>query len=114
MRTRTAVVVWANPIRLDPDDGLPPAIDADVRAPYSWPQAAAEQLRAAMGEEGEEIVSTTYERPVLVVLGRVEELTLGSGNDGNDPCRDNPPRGFKQTGPADFIQGQANLATCSA
>ena len=59
------------------------------------------------------MVSTTYERPVLLVLGRVEELTLSSGNDGNDPCRDNPPRGFKQTGPADFIQGQANLTTCS-
>jgi hypothetical protein len=61
---------------------------------------------------GEKVVSTTYERPVLVVLGRVEELTLAG--DGNDPCRDNPPRGYKQTGPADFIQGQANLATCSA
>jgi hypothetical protein len=40
------------------------------------------------------------------------ELTAASGNDGNDPCRDNPPRGPKQTGPADLIQGNANLTTC--
>jgi hypothetical protein len=54
-----------------------------------------------------------YEAPRLVVHGSVGTLTAASGNDGNDPCRDNPPRGFKQTGPADLIQGQANLATCS-
>jgi hypothetical protein len=56
-----------------------------------------------------------YERPKLVVLGSFAQLTLASGNDGNDPCRFNEPRGTnKQTGPADFIQGQANLTTCSA
>jgi hypothetical protein len=56
-----------------------------------------------------------YEAPRLIVHGSVEALTLqSSGNDGNDPCRDNPPRGDKQTGPADLILGQANLATCVA
>ena len=60
-------------------------------------------------------MSAVYERPELIVLGSVQDLTLASGNDGNDPCRFNSPRGtFKQTGPADMIQGQANLTTCSA
>jgi len=56
-----------------------------------------------------------YEAPRLIVHGSVEELTLASGNDGNDPCRFNEPRDeYKQTGAADYIQGQANLATCVA
>jgi hypothetical protein len=55
-----------------------------------------------------------YQAPQLYVHGSVEELTAASGNDGNDPCRFNKPRdSYKQTGPADYIQGQANLATCS-
>jgi hypothetical protein len=54
-----------------------------------------------------------YEAPTLVVYGTLTELTAASGNDGNDPCRFNDPRGtYKQTGAADLIQGQANLATC--
>jgi hypothetical protein len=58
----------------------------------------------------------SYEAPRITVLGSVQELTLqSSGNSGNDPCRSNDPRDvFKQTGPSDLIQGQANLATCSA
>lgn len=57
----------------------------------------------------------TYKAPRLIVHGSVEELTLASGNDGNDPCRFNKPRDeYKQTGTADYIQGQANLATCVA
>lgn len=60
-------------------------------------------------------MTAEYQRPQLLVLGSVAELTFASGNDGNDPCRWNNPRNtFKQTGPADLIQGQANLATCSA
>jgi hypothetical protein len=56
-----------------------------------------------------------YEAPRLIELGGFYDLTLASGNDGNDPCRFNDPRDtYKQTGLADFIQGQANLATCSA
>jgi hypothetical protein len=59
-------------------------------------------------------MASEYERPELTVVGGFRELTLASGNSGNDPCRFNNPRGtFKQTGPADFIQGQANLTTCS-
>jgi hypothetical protein len=59
-------------------------------------------------------MSAVYEKPVLVVLGAVKDLTFASGNSGNDGCRWNPPREtFKQTGPADLIQAQANLATCS-
>jgi hypothetical protein len=59
-------------------------------------------------------MSAVYEKPELVVLGNVEDLTFASGNSGNDGCRWNNPRDtFKQTGPADMIQGQANLATCS-
>jgi hypothetical protein len=54
-----------------------------------------------------------YEAPHIFDHGSLAKLTAQSGNDGNDPCRDNPPRGFKQTGPADFIQGNANLTTCS-
>lgn len=57
----------------------------------------------------------TYEAPALIDLGDFGALTLASGNSGNDPCRFNQPRDvFKQTGLADYIQGQANLATCSA
>jgi hypothetical protein len=58
----------------------------------------------------------TYEAPRLIVHGSVEALTLqSSGNSGNDPCRYNEPRDeYKQTGTADLIQGQANLATCVA
>ena len=60
------------------------------------------------------MTTAAYEKPTLVALGTVEELTFASGNSGNDPCRFNPPRDtFKQTGPADYIQGQANLTTCS-
>jgi len=57
-----------------------------------------------------------YEAPRLIVHGSVETLTLqSSGNSGNDPCRYNDPRDeYKQTGVADLIQGQANLATCVA
>lgn len=56
----------------------------------------------------------SYEAPRLFVHGSVETLTRGSGNSGNDPCRFNDPRDtFKQSGPADFIQGQANLQTCT-
>ena len=52
-----------------------------------------------------------YEPPRLIVHGSVETLTLQ--NSGNDPCRYNDPRdAYKQTGVADLIQGQANLATC--
>jgi hypothetical protein len=54
-----------------------------------------------------------YEPPRIQDHGSVKALTAQSGNDGNDPCRFNPPRGFKQTGPADYIQGNANLTTCS-
>jgi hypothetical protein len=55
-----------------------------------------------------------YESPRLYVHGSVGKLTAASGNDGNDPCRFNEPRdSYKQTGPADLIQGQANLTTCS-
>jgi hypothetical protein len=60
-------------------------------------------------------MSSGYEPPRLVLYGGFAELTLASGNDGNDPCRFNDPRGVnKQTGPADLILGQANLTTCSA
>jgi|1185.fasta_scaffold1274344_1 hypothetical protein len=56
-----------------------------------------------------------YEAPRLVELGGFSDLTLASGNSGEDPCRFSNPRDvYKQTGLADFIQGQANLATCSA
>lgn len=56
-----------------------------------------------------------YTAPRLVVHGSVESLTLqSSGNSGNDPCRFNNPRDtYKQTGAADLIQGEANLATCT-
>jgi hypothetical protein len=55
-----------------------------------------------------------YSPPRIFDHGTLVELTAQSpiGNDGNDPCRDNPPRGPKQTGPADLIQGNANLQTC--
>ncbi len=57
-----------------------------------------------------------YEAPQFIVHGSIESLTLqsqGGPPDGNDPCRDNPPRGFKQTGTADLIQGNAALETCT-
>ena len=53
-----------------------------------------------------------YERPQLLVLGSVSELTLA----GEDPCRFLPPADtYKQTGEADFLinQSQAGLTTCS-
>ena len=54
-----------------------------------------------------------YEAPRVVDHGSLRALTAASGNDGNDPCRFNQPRDtYKQTGVADLIQGQANLATC--
>jgi hypothetical protein len=58
----------------------------------------------------------SYEAPRITVLGSVQALTLqSSGNSGEDPCRSNDPRDTnKQTGPADLILGQANLATCAA
>jgi hypothetical protein len=60
--------------------------------------------------------SMSYETPRLIIYGSVHALTLqSSGNSGSDPCRFNDPRDeYKQTGPSDLIQGQANLATCSA
>jgi hypothetical protein len=52
-----------------------------------------------------------YEPPQLQIVGDFRELTLA----GNDPCRWNDPRqAYKQTGLADFIQGGANVANCSA
>jgi hypothetical protein len=54
-----------------------------------------------------------YTAPRIVDYGTLVELTAASPNDGNDPCRNNPPRGPKQTGNADLIQGQANLGTCA-
>jgi hypothetical protein len=63
------------------------------------------------GAKGEFAVKQGYESPRLLILGTVKELTLQQGQ---DPCRWNNPRnGFKQTGPADLILGQAALATCS-
>jgi hypothetical protein len=59
-------------------------------------------------------MSNQYERPRLFVLGGFSELTLGPIPDGNDPCRYNSPRDtFKQTGAADYLQGNAALETCS-
>jgi hypothetical protein len=59
-------------------------------------------------------IDPAYQPPRLFVIGSLQNLTLASGNDGNDPCRFNQPRGtHKQTGPADLILGQANLTTCS-
>jgi hypothetical protein len=62
-------------------------------------------------------MSKHYEQPELFILGSLRELTLqqpgGPIPNGNDPCRFNPPRGvFKQTGSADYIQGNAALQTC--
>lgn len=60
------------------------------------------------------MASRDYERPQLFILGGFRELTQASSNDGEDLCRYNGPRAvFKQTGFADFIQGSANLQTCS-
>jgi hypothetical protein len=58
-------------------------------------------------------MTTSYVSPELTILGSLRELTLSSGNSGNDPCRD--IQGFnKQTGPSDFqIGNQSNLTTCS-
>jgi hypothetical protein len=54
----------------------------------------------------------TYTPPQLIIHGSVESLT--AAGDGNDPCRYNDPRDtYKQTGPKDLIQGQANLQTCT-
>jgi hypothetical protein len=63
------------------------------------------------------MTSRHYERPQIFVLGGFRELTLESKvpNDGEDPCRFNNPRGvFKQTGAADYVQGNANLSNCSS
>jgi hypothetical protein len=58
-------------------------------------------------------VNTSYRAPTITDHGSLIALTQASPNDGNDPCRDNNPRDtFKQTGNADYIQGQANLGTC--
>ena len=84
-------------------------LEPGVRLTRSWMLS---NVRLSTGEGKK--VTAEYERPQLLVLGSVAELTFASGNDGNDPCRNNPPRGNKQTGPADYILGQANLATCSA
>jgi hypothetical protein len=55
-----------------------------------------------------------YSAPRIFDHGTLVELTAQNptGNSGNDPCRDNPPRGLKQTGAADLIQANANLTTC--
>jgi hypothetical protein len=59
-------------------------------------------------------LNTTYRTPAITDHGSLFALTGASGNDGNDPCRLNPPRDtFKQTGVADLIQGQANLTGCA-
>lgn len=63
-------------------------------------------------------MSQHYERPELFVLGSFSDLTLqqpgGPIPDGNDPCRYNNPRAtYKQTGLADYLQGNAALQTCS-
>jgi hypothetical protein len=63
-------------------------------------------------------MSKAYEPPNLAVLGSFHELTLqkpgGPIPNGNDPCRYNNPRGvFKQTGTADYIQGNAALQSCA-
>lgn len=50
----------------------------------------------------------SYEQPQLFVIGRVETATWS----GNDPCRDNPPRGFKQTGPKDYVHANAAVQDC--
>jgi len=62
------------------------------------------------------VIFPAYEAPRLIVHGSVETLTLrSSGNSGNDPCRFNKPRDeWKQTGTADLIQAQGNVATCVA
>lgn len=57
----------------------------------------------------------SYQAPRLIVHGSIETLTLQNADpNGQDPCRFNDPRDtFKQTGTADFVQGQAALATCT-
>lgn len=50
----------------------------------------------------------SYERPQLFLIGTVETATWA----GNDPCRYNPPRGFKQTGPRDYVQASAAVQDC--
>jgi hypothetical protein len=56
----------------------------------------------------------TYSAPTITDHGSLLALTGESKvpNDGNDPCRFQNPRGWKQTGLADYIQGNANLTTC--
>ncbi|MDX6408861.1 MAG: hypothetical protein QOE13_1932 [Gaiellaceae bacterium] len=63
-------------------------------------------------------MSEPYARPELFVLGSFSDLTQqkpgGPVPNGNDPCRYNDPRAtFKQTGTADWIQGNAALQTCA-
>jgi hypothetical protein len=55
----------------------------------------------------------TYHAPTITDHGSLVALTQASGNDGNDPCSERGPHLFKQTGDADYIQGQANLMTCT-
>jgi hypothetical protein len=56
----------------------------------------------------------TYRAPTITDHGSLLALTRASPqpNDGNDPCSERGPHLFKQTGAADYIQGQANLMTC--
>jgi hypothetical protein len=62
-------------------------------------------------------MSKRYERPELFILGGFRELTQqqpgGPIPNGNDPCSLRGPHGLKQTGLADYIQGNAALQTCS-
>lgn len=55
-----------------------------------------------------------YESPRFIVHGSIESLTLQNPADpnGEDDCRVVGQRGFKQTGTADLIQGNAALETC--
>ena len=57
----------------------------------------------------------TYLAPTITDHGSLLALTAESKvpNDGNDPCSDRGPHGFKQTGAADYIQGNPNLMTCT-
>ena len=76
------------------------------------------RLAIGVNAAREELMANNYQRPELFVLGGFHELTMqkpgGPIPDGNDPCRYNNPRNtFKQTGLADWIQGNAALQTCS-
>ncbi len=62
-------------------------------------------------------MSKHYERPELFILGGFRESTRqnpgGPTSNGNDPCSVRGPHGLKQTGLADFLQGNAPLESCS-